>query len=101
MRCQRARYLIASSRLGAASRRLERHLEGCEGCRREQAAYAALDRGLARLPMTAPISAALESRVVRAVRAAAAPPPVRRGWGWLGVPALAGAAAVVLAIRAS
>jgi hypothetical protein len=51
--------------------------------------------------MTAPISAAFEGRVVRAVRAAADPPAVRRGRWWLGVPALAGAAALVLAIRAS
>ena len=51
MRCRTARALDHAGPRGRAAAAagpdaLERHVEGCEGCRREQTAYAALDRAL-------------------------------------------------------
>jgi len=80
-------------------RALERHLEGCEGCRRERMAYAALDRALGLLPMEAAVPGALEQAVARRVRTVDAAPAARRVPWWLGVPALAGAAVLALAVR--
>jgi hypothetical protein len=77
--------------------RLGRHVERCEGCRREQAAYAALDRALAALPMTAPVPPRLERDALRSVRVAADEDTREgRGWSWrwalVAVPAGAAAA---------
>lgn len=105
MRCPTARRWITTGLAGEAPpwrrRALARHLEGCEGCRRERTAYAALDRALALLPLEAAVPVALERDVARRVRAAAvdaAPAPHRVPW-WVGVPALAGAAVLALAVR--
>src|SRR5262245_34887177 len=104
MRCQTARQWItrhlagelAPGRIG----RLERHVERCEGCRRERAAYAALDRALGLLPLAATVSPRLEQDTLRRIRLAAADPPApRRGWLRIAVPALAGIAAIAVALR--
>lgn len=107
MRCRTARQWItlalADEVPPRARRGLERHLEGCEGCRRERTAYAALDRGLGLLPAEAAVPAGLEREVMRQIqRESSAGVTASGGLGWwMGVPALAGAAALVLALRAA
>jgi len=107
MRCHTARRWITADLAGELSpgrvRRLTEHVERCEGCRRERTAYAALDRLLEALPPEAPLSARLEQDTLRRVRLAADDVPERAGfWRWLGMgaPALAGAAVLLLAVRA-
>ena len=109
MRCRTARGWITRDLAGELSAgragRLAQHVEGCEGCRREQAAYAALDRMLGTLPLDEPLPPRLEQDTLRRVRLAAADDdaPERLGvWRWLrvGAPALAGAAVLLLAVRA-
>ena len=103
MRCRTARQwmtiTLADEAPPRTRRALERHLEGCEGCRRERTAYAALDRALGLLPMEAAVPGALEQAVARRVRTVDAAPAARRVPWWLGVPALAGAAVLALAVR--
>lgn len=109
MRCQTARGWITRDLAGELSPgragRLAQHVEGCEGCRREQTAYAALDRMLGTLTLDGPLPPRLEQDTLRRVRLAAADDdgPERLGvWRWLrvGAPALAGAAVLLLAVRA-
>lgn len=109
MRCQTARGWITRDLAGELSPgragRLAQHVEGCEGCRREQAAYAALDRMLGTLTLDGPLPPRLEQDTLRRVRLAAPDDdaPERLGvWRWLrlGAPALAGAAVLLLAVRA-
>jgi hypothetical protein len=104
MRCQTARQWITRHLAGELTPgrigRLERHVERCEGCRREQVAYAALERALGLLPLAATVSPRLEQDTLRRIRvAAAAPPAPRRGWLRIAVPALAGVAAIAVALR--
>ena len=104
MRCRTARQwmtiTLADEPPPRTRRALERHLEGCEGCRQERTAYAALDRALGLLPMEASVPVGLERAVARRVRGAADEvPAARRLPWWLGVPALAGAAVLALAVR--
>jgi anti-sigma factor RsiW len=102
MRCRRARITMAlASELPARTRRaVERHLEGCEGCRRERTAYAALDRALGLLPMESAVSTSLERAVARRVRHEGGDvSPARRAPWWLGVPAVAAAAVLALSVR--
>ena len=103
MRCHTARQWITRHLAGELTPgrigRLERHVERCEGCRREQAAYAALDRALGVLPLAATVSPRLEQDTLRRVRLAADhPPEPRRPWLRVAVPALAGAAAIAIAV---
>jgi len=108
MRCQTARRWITTDlarELPAGRvRRLSRHVERCEGCRRERTAYTALDRLLGALPLEASPSARLEQDTLRRVRLEAAGDDAPEGgpWAWLkvGAPALAGAAVLLLAVRA-
>lgn len=107
MRCHTARRWIAADLAGELSpgrvRQLTQHIERCEGCRRERTAYAALDRLLDALPPEAPLSPRFEQDTLRRVRLAADDVPERAGlWRWLsvGAPALAGAAVLLLAVRA-
>src|SRR5262249_4900479 len=108
MRCQTARRWITTDLAGelpaSRVRRLSRHVERCEGCRRERTAYAALDRLLGDLPLEASPSPRLEQDTLRRVRLAAAGEDAAEGrpWAWLkmGAPALAGAAVLLLAVRA-
>ncbi len=106
MRCRTAQRWIPRGLAGELSSRrltrLERHLERCEGCRREQAAYAALDRALGLLPMTAALSPRLEQDTLRRVRVAAGGSEPRRGrrWVFVAAPALAAAGALVIALQA-
>lgn len=109
MRCQTARRWITTDLAGelpaGRAGRLARHVERCEGCRRERAAYTALDRLLGKLPLEASPSARLEQDTLRRVRLAAAGDDAPEGvglgrWLTLGAPALAGAAVLVLAVRA-
>src|SRR5262249_57189441 len=76
MRCQTARRWITTDLAGELPagrvRRLSRHVERCEGCRRERTAYTALDRLLGALPLEASPSARLEQDTLRRVRLAAA-----------------------------
>src|SRR5262245_18843453 len=108
MRCQTARRWITTDLAGELPagrvRRLSRHVERCEGCRRERTAYTALDRLLGELPLEASPSPRLEQDTLRRVRLAAAGDDAAEGrsWAWLkvGAPALAGAAVLLLAVRA-
>jgi hypothetical protein len=109
MRCQTARHWITRDLAGELSSgragRLAQHVEGCEGCRREQTAYAALDGMLGALTLDGPLPPRLEQDTLRRVRLAASEDeaPERSGvWRWLrvGAPALAGAAVLMLAVRA-
>jgi len=108
MRCQTARGWITRDLAGELSPgragRLAQHVDGCEGCRREQTAYAALDRMLGTLTLDGPLPPRLEQDTLRRVRLAADDDaPHRLGvWRWLrvGAPALAGAAVLLLAVRA-
>ena len=108
MRCQTARRWITTDLAGELPagrvRRLSRHVERCEGCRRERTAYTALDRLLGALPLEASPSARLEQDTLRRVRLEAAGDDAPEGgpWAWLkvGAPALAGAAVLLLAVRA-
>lgn len=109
MRCRTARGWITRDLAGelsaARAGRLAQHVEGCEGCRREQTAYAALDRMLGTLPFDGPLPPRLEQDTLRRVRLAAADDDAPEGpgvWRWLrvGAPALAGAAVLLLAVRA-
>lgn len=108
MRCRTAQRWITRELAGELTAvragRLAQHLERCEGCRHEQAAYAALDRALGQLPLAAALPARLEQDTLRRVRLAAAddPPGPRRAGRWIGVavPALAAAGALVLAVQA-
>jgi len=108
MRCRTARRWTTRKLAGELSAgrigRLERHIERCDECRREDAAYAALDRALSLLPMEAALPPRLEQDTLRRIRVAGAeddPQPARRLGRWLGfgVPALAAAAVLVLAVR--
>ncbi len=102
MRCRTARITMALAGELPARRRqaVERHLEGCEGCRRERMAYAALDQALGLLPMESGVSASLERAVARRVRDEGGDlSPARRAPWWLGVPALAAAAVLALSVR--
>ena len=103
MRCRTTRQwmtiTLADEAPPRARRALERHLEGCEGCRQERTAYAALDRALGLLPMESAVPGGLEQAVARRVRTVDAAPAARRVPWWLGVPALAGAAVLALAVR--
>jgi hypothetical protein len=76
MRCQTARGWITRDLAGELSPgragRLAQHVEGCEGCRREQTAYAALDRMLGTLILDGPLPPRLEQDTLRRVRLAAA-----------------------------
>src|SRR5262249_62213164 len=69
MRCQTARRWITTDLAGELPagrvRRLSRHVERCEGCRRERTAYTALDRLLGALPLEASPSARLEQDTLR------------------------------------
>jgi hypothetical protein len=105
MRCHTARRWITADLAGELSpgraRRLTQHVERCEGCRRERTAYAALDRLLDVIPPDAPLSPRFEQDTLRRVRLAADDVPERAGrWLSVGVPALAGAAVLLLAVRA-
>ena len=104
MRCRTARQWITLALAVEAPpwalRALERHLEGCEGCRCERAAYAALDRALGLLPVEAAVPGALQREVARRIRQEPAVESAGLGgmrW-WVGVPALAGAGVLALAI---
>ena len=108
MRCRTARRWITRDLAGELSpgrmERLGRHVERCEGCRREQVAYAALDRALGVLPMTAAMPPRLAQDTLRHVRVAAAeddPRDARRVGRWVLVtaPALVATAALVLTLR--
>jgi anti-sigma factor RsiW len=94
---------LSSARAG----RLAQHVERCEGCRRERAAYTALDRALDALPLAAPLPPRLEQDTLRRIRLAGAEEAPAGGglwrWRWLRVaaPALAGAVVLVLAVRAT
>jgi hypothetical protein len=109
MRCRTARRWITRDLAGELApgrvERLGRHVERCEGCRHERVAYAALDRALGVLPMTAAMPARLEQDTLRRVRLAASedePRDTRRVGRWLiaTAPAVAAAAALVLTLRA-
>jgi len=108
MRCRTARGWITRDLAGELSPgragRLAQHVDGCEGCRREQTAYATLDRMLGTLTLDGPLPPRLEQDTLRRVRLAADDDaPQRLGvWRWLrvGAPALAGAAVLLLAVRA-
>jgi hypothetical protein len=108
MRCRTARQWITRDLAGELSpRRVEqlgRHVERCEGCRREQVAYAALDRALGLLPLAAEMPPRLEQDTLRRVRLAADdadPRPARAVGRWLliGAPAVAATAALGLALH--
>jgi hypothetical protein len=105
MRCRTARRWITRDLAGELTpgrvERLGRHVERCEACRREQVAYAALDRALAALPMTATVPARLEGDTLRRARLAAAEDAHEDGqrprpWVLVMVPAAAAAAAAVI-----
>jgi len=107
MRCRTARQWITRDLAGELSlRRVEqlgRHVERCEGCRREQVAYAALDRALGLLPVAAEMPPRLEQDTLRRVRLAAddadpRPPRAVGRWLLIGAPALAATAALALAL---
>jgi len=108
MRCRTARRWITRDLAGELTpgrvERLAQHVERCEGCRREQVAYAALDRALGTLPMVAAMPTRLEQDTLRRVRLAADADPPRaasRVGRWLIVtaPALVATAALVLTLR--
>jgi len=93
---------LAGELSGRRSRRLERHMEGCAGCRREWEAYSALDRVLGSLPLEAALPPRLEQVTLRNARLAAAEATKsRRRWLDVAVPALAATAVVVVAARLS
>jgi anti-sigma factor RsiW len=104
MRCGRAQKLMTAAvdaeltprRRGA----LDRHLAGCEGCRRELASTERMLAALEALPMEAPLSAGLEQATFRRVRVAAADEEEAspRRWRWLPLPAFALATAAVLVL---
>jgi len=109
MRCRTARQWITRDLAGELSpRRVEqlgRHVERCEGCRREQVAYAALDLALGLLPVAAEMPPRLEQDTLRRVRLAADdadPRPARAvaRWLFIGAPALVATAALGLALYA-
>src|SRR4029077_7625056 len=108
MRCRTARGWITRDLAGELSPgragRLAQHVEGCEGCRRGQTAYATLDRMLGTLTLDGPLPPRLEQDTLRRVRLAADDdaPQRARVWPrlWGGAPALAGAAVLLLAVRA-
>jgi hypothetical protein len=108
MRCRTARRWLTRELAGELPPRrveqLARHVERCEDCRREQVAYAALDRALGLLPTAAELPPRFEQDTLRRVRVAAddADPrePGRIGrWVLLGAPALAATAALGLALH--
>jgi Putative zinc-finger len=108
MRCRTARQWITRDLAGELPprrvERLGRHVERCEGCRREQVAYAALDRALGLLPVAAEMPPRLEQDTLRRVRLAAddADPRPARGvgrWVLIGAPAVAAAAALGLVLH--
>jgi hypothetical protein len=107
-RCRTARQWITRDLAGELSprrvERLGRHVERCEGCRREQVAYAALERALGLLPMAAELPPRLEQDTLRRARVAADdadPGEARRVGRWLlvGAPALAATAVLGLALH--
>jgi hypothetical protein len=108
MRCRTARRWITRDLAGelthARVERLAQHIERCEGCRREQVAYAALDRALGTLPMMTAMPSRLEQDTLRRVRLAAEEDEVRDArrigrWVVVTAPALVATAALVLTLR--
>lgn len=108
MRCRTARRWITTDLAGELSSgragRLERHVEQCGDCRREQTAFIALDRALREMPMESRLPPWLEQNTLRRVRLARAaddPPGPWPVWRWVGltVPALGAVAVAVLAVR--
>jgi hypothetical protein len=108
MRCQTARRWMTRDLAGELSSgragRLAQHVERCEGCRRERAAYAALDGMLGTLMLDGPLPPRLEQDTLRRIRLAASEDDAAErlgAWRWLrfGAPAVAGAAVLLLAMR--
>src|SRR5579864_1936161 len=103
MRCERAQELVAAAvddELAPRRRRaLDRHLAGCEVCRRELGATERLLGMLDALPMEAEVPVDLEQATLRRVRLLAADESEkagRRWWKrWLPLPAFAVATAAV------
>jgi anti-sigma factor RsiW len=103
MRCERAQELVAAAvddELAPRRRRaLDRHLAGCEVCRRELGATERLLGMLDALPMEAEVSVDLEQATLRRVRLLAADESEKaertRWTRWLPLPAFAVATAAV------
>jgi len=103
MRCERAQELVAAAvddELAPRRRRaLDRHLAGCEACRRELGATERLLGMLEALPMEAEVPVDLEQATLRRVRLLAADESEkaeRTRWRrWLPLPAFAVATAAV------
>jgi hypothetical protein len=106
MRCARAQALMTAAVDGELTPRrrgaLDRHLAGCEGCRRELATTARVLTALETLSMEAAVPEALEHATLRRVRVAAAEeslrPATARWRIWLSLPAFAVATAAVVVL---
>jgi anti-sigma factor RsiW len=105
MRCGRAQKHMTAAvdgELGPRQRgALDRHLAGCDPCRRELAATERTLRALDALPMERAVSDGLEQTTLRRVRLAAAEEEERahRRWRlWLPIPAFAVATVAVLVL---
>src|SRR5262249_11409664 len=107
MRCRRAERWMTMALAGELSDRqhgrLVRHLERCDGCRREREAYTALERALDTLSLEAALPARLEQVTLRRARLAdgAEAPEDRRRWVGFALPALAATTVLVVAARLS
>jgi anti-sigma factor RsiW len=106
MRCARAQKLMTAALDGELAprrrRALDRHLIGCEACRRELATTERMLGALEALPMEAAVSAGLEQATLRRVRVAAADEDegakASRWRRWLPLPAVAVASVAVLVL---